>query len=200
MVGLFIRIISLNRRNIAIASSIFLGGVVGGYFFVDKENEFVLKLLEQIAEIVTRIESNDSVIYTIFTIFLNNLKISILMIVIGALFLGIFPIISLIVNGLVIGFVLRMIAISSENPLDFFLFGLLPHGIIEIPAIIIAAALGMHLGFSLISRIGKYNKEFFLGLLRQTLVTVLGVTLLLLLAAILESTLTSYLLEKFANI
>jgi len=86
----------------------------------------------------------------------NNLKVAFLGIILGAVF-GIMPIVNSVANGLVIGYVLR---ISVEKTSIFEIWKILPHGIFEIPAIIIALGLGIKLGFSLFSR-EKFSKNFY---------------------------------------
>ena len=135
----------------------------------------------------------------IYTIFLNNLFAAIRMVLFG-IFFGVFPIIALLTNGIVIGYFLKKSILP--NGLLVFLTGILPHGIIEIPEIIIAAAYVMKLGFSFIKLLaGVFNKEKqrnnIVGLketIRQIPTVLVGLTLLLFVAAIIESTLTGYLL------
>lgn len=196
MLKQFINSIVDNQRNIKIATTIFFASLVAGYFFVDINSGFINNLLNQFAGIVEKIQESDNALYISFFIFINNLKAALLMIILG-LFFGVFPILALAINGMLIGFVLKLIAINSGNLLMFFIFGILPHGIFEIPAIIIAAALGMKLGFSIFS-LGRKNRKWSInGILKQALITILGVTLILFIAAIIEGTVTGYLLSSF---
>ncbi|MBI2858752.1 MAG: stage II sporulation protein M [Chloroflexi bacterium] len=72
-------------------------------------------------------------------IFLNNAVKSLLVILAGLGF-GVLPIIFVIVNGLLIGFVVRLATPKVA------LAGILPHGVFELPAVLFASALGVHLG------------------------------------------------------
>jgi len=79
------------------------------------------------------------------------------------IFLGIFPLIIIIINGYVLGFVANQTAMVFGGGI---LWRLLPHGIFEIPAIMIAVGLGLKLGISLIHNcIIFYNKNISIFLL-----------------------------------
>jgi stage II sporulation protein M len=76
-------------------------------------------------------------------IFLNNAIKSLLAIVLGAGF-GIIPVIFIGGNGLLLGLVANQV--SREQGALFVLAAILPHGIIEIPMILISSGLGLRLG------------------------------------------------------
>ena len=71
-------------------------------------------------------------------------------------------------------------AVSLEGILT--LWKLFPHGIFEIPAVIISLGLGLRLGITLMFKTKKFKKESFSSLL----VFLLVVTPLLIIAAIIE--------------
>lgn len=80
-------------------------------------------------------------------IFLNNGIKALFILVTGTLF-GAMPVLFIAINGLVIGLAIRLI-----NSPSLAAAGLLPHGIIEVPAILLAAALGIYLGTKLFNKI-----------------------------------------------
>ena len=90
---------------------------------------------------------------TIWFIFFNNVKASFFSIVFG-IFLGIFPIVASVTNGYLIGFVGRHAV--EENGM-FILWRLLPHGIFELPAIMLSMGIGLRLGIGVFSRSGRKN-------------------------------------------
>ena len=90
-------------------------------------------------------------------IFKNNVLVGFVAIVLG-LFLGAIPGILLFANGLFIG-VISFIVVNTEGFTA--LWRLFPHGIFEIPAIIISFALGMKIYFSLYSKNSKDNYGVF---------------------------------------
>jgi stage II sporulation protein M len=86
-------------------------------------------------------------------IFIQNLTAS-LIAWLGGLILGIAPFLMVALNGLILGYVVCFVAMSSERVWEgivFLLLGLLPHGILEIPAFLTAAVLGLSLGLNWLS-------------------------------------------------
>jgi stage II sporulation protein M len=77
-------------------------------------------------------------------IFLNNAVKSLFAIVLGAGF-GIIPIIFVGGNGIILGLIAN--EVSKQQGIVFVLAALVPHGIIEIPMILISAGLGLRLGY-----------------------------------------------------
>ncbi|OCB95681.1 hypothetical protein SRCM101294_01928 [Bacillus amyloliquefaciens] len=109
-------------------------------------------------------------------ILLNNLKVALLLIFLGPLTftLGTFAV--LVVNGLIIGSALG----SIKN--DFSLIVLLiPHGIIEVPILILAASIGVKMAFNLF--LMKLDIRF---LLKYLLIVLIG----LIIAASIETFVT----------
>lgn len=88
-------------------------------------------------------------------IFLNNAVKSLFSIVLGAGF-GLIPILFIAGNGLVLGLIAAQV--SKEQGIVFVLAALLPHGIIEVPMVLISAGLGLRLGyFVYLSLCGQKN-------------------------------------------
>jgi stage II sporulation protein M len=83
-------------------------------------------------------------------IFLNNAVKSLFSIVLGAGF-GIIPIIFVGGNGILLGLVANQV--SHEQGTLFILAAILPHGIIEIPMVLISSGLGLRLGYLMYSSI-----------------------------------------------
>jgi len=89
-------------------------------------------------------------------IFFNNLKSSFFALLLG-IGVCIFPLAILIVNGYILGFVLNH---SVQSGGILVIWKLFPHGIFEIPAILISTGLGVYLGFNLIHDfVKKYEKQ-----------------------------------------
>ena len=85
-----------------------------------------------------------------FAILVRNVMVSILIMASGVLF-GIVPVFSMASNGLLLGVVFRQRAEAvgvAKIALE-----VLPHGIIEIPALLIAASYGLWLGVTVVRRI-----------------------------------------------
>jgi len=78
-----------------------------------------------------------------FFVFLNNSFTIFISIILGIL-VGIFPILVLFSNGILIGILVFLWI--QEYPLESFLTGILPHGVIEIPVFIMGTAIGIKIG------------------------------------------------------
>jgi stage II sporulation protein M len=79
----------------------------------------------------------------LFVIFLNNAIKALAAIVLGV-FAGIPPILFILVNGFMIGLVVS--ALQSSMGYGIVVASLLPHGIIEVPLLVLASALGVSVG------------------------------------------------------
>ena len=77
-------------------------------------------------------------------IFLNNALKSLLSLVLGAGF-GLIPVLFVGGNGLLLGLLVNLVL--KQEGLLFVLAAILPHGIIELPMILISAGLGLRLGY-----------------------------------------------------
>ncbi|MFA5869574.1 MAG: stage II sporulation protein M [Candidatus Bathyarchaeia archaeon] len=115
-----------------------------------------------------------------------------LLFMVGGLLGGILPLFFVIFNGFFIGWV--AFSLGSTMGLGFVVAGLVPHGIFEIPAIILAMSLGMKLGYALLNRLrgqGDIWREarLALGLFVNRVLP------LLVLAAVIEVTVTPVILS-----
>ena len=126
------------RNYIWFCSCLFLFIALIGYFFPVFFTEEILKLIK---ELLKQTEGLNGIELIRFII-VNNTKSSFFGIALG-LFFGVFPIGMLVVNGYVIGFVASK-SVMSEGILV--LWRLLPHGIFEIPAVLISIGIGLKLG------------------------------------------------------
>lgn len=140
------------------------------------------KLIDLIKEINEETK-NLSYFGLISYIFVNNFMSSFLSMSLGIVF-GIFPLMSSILNGYLVGFV----SSSAVSETSFFiLWRLLPHGIFELPAIFISLGMGFKLGSVLFY---KNRKKKFVEILKNSLKTFFLVIFpLLIIAASIEGTL-----------
>ena len=133
------------------------------------------------------------------TIFYNNVLKSVFMMFAGIVF-AVLPVFFLVVNGMVIGFLFKVLSMANQDMVSFVVKGLLPHGIIEIPAILIAAAFGLRFGVLAIQRmIPSYRMRpdamTFKLWSKKTWNGALWVTVMLFIGAIIESTITLWLVS-----
>jgi len=121
-------------------------GLIFPYFFEDKILALIKNLIDQTKDLST----SELIIF----ITSNNVKVAFFGIVLGILF-GILPTLALIINGYVLGFVAYRAILEGGI---IVLWRLLPHGIFEIPAILISTAIGIKLGTDL-RNLGKNFKS-----------------------------------------
>ena len=131
-------------------------------FFVpapDAITEQILKFIQELLEKTENMPQGELIRF----IFLNNIKSSFFAMVLGIL-LGIFPMIAVIANGYLLGFVASMV-VGSEGILS--MWRILPHGIFELPAIFISLGLGLKVGFPFVQRyvIYFYKKRNYFALI-----------------------------------
>ncbi|MCM3786606.1 stage II sporulation protein M [Neobacillus mesonae] len=199
--GTFLKDVKSISRYVLIATLLFVGGGVLGWISTGTLQQIMLQQISGISEISNELQQSDNVQWSFFTfIFLNNAIKSVLVIFAGALG-GIIPIVFLVINGGVLGFLLHAAWQQGISYYDVVVKGLLPHGIIEIPAIIIACAFGLKLGVMIYKALGEIgmearSKKVKLGsFMRQTGTASLWIVILLFIAAIIESTLTYVLVQ-----
>ncbi len=113
-------------------------GFVTAELFPIEAGEAIEQVKEEIAFI-----GDLNQIEIFFLIFLNNSVKAFFMMLLGTLF-GIIPVLFILLNGYAIGIVIS--ATIAEIGAISILLGILPHGIFEIPAILIAAGYGVWLG------------------------------------------------------
>ena len=133
-------------------------------------------------------------------IFFNNAIKSALVLYMGALF-GIIPVFFLIVNGMILGYLYTMIGEQGGNAALLFLKGVLPHGILEIPAVLLACAFGMKFGGLVFRTLGALFKrrsglaDEYEAFVIRSVPALLVIVAALLAAALIESTVTVWLIS-----
>jgi stage II sporulation protein M len=198
--GLLLRFSNMKHYLIA-ATLVFVLGVILGYNDSGSFHALINTQLSQMKNIAEGMKQTDHQQWSWFFLILrNNLLAAFLAFVFG-LFFGILPLFYLLSNGILIGYVASHS--TKDHTLVYFLKGVIPHGIFEIPAFILACAFGIRLGFLMIEGLwsfldAKRRAHFSLKVryfLKQ-LVPVMGlVCIMLLLAAVIESMLTPLLLK-----
>ena len=172
-----------------------------GWSNSEQFSHFLKDQLEGLKSISQSLSNKDNPqLWFFFIIFLNNAVKSVAIIFLG-LPLGILPLFMLVANGMILGYVLSLQ--THESTLSIVLKGILPHGIIEIPVILLACAYGLKLGMlvwksaaqifvPVSNRTGSLELKKVLSLTKPLIVVIV---VLLLFAAIIESTLTYWLVH-----
>lgn len=111
----------------------------------------------------------------------NNWNVAASMAMAG-LALGIPTIVAVVFNGVVLGATARL-----EVRLEELVAFVIPHGVFEIPALVFAGALGIHLGANYLGLLrGQRSRTAFAGDLKQAFWVLVGVAILLVIAAVIE--------------
>lgn len=132
------------RNFIYFAVSLFCIGIVIGFVY----SESFRPLLHAFERYLEYRFAGRGTLLTIVLIFLQNFTAAVISLLLGILF-GIVPFCSAILNGIIIGALSA--ALADANQLNR-LWGLIPHGIFELPAIFMAWGLGLWLGAWLFRR------------------------------------------------
>ncbi len=130
----------------------------------------------------------------ILIIFFRNLATATLILA-SAPLLGVFAAASMFVNGFVVGGVILYSTEDVGRSLLETLALILPHGVIEIPALLYASALSLELGFRIVMR--RVDKEYLDSILERYIRIVAP---LLLIAAIIETFITPIVGELVRNL
>jgi|SRR3989338_95073 len=177
-------LLKINKAISIIMMSIFLIGVFAGFTLPSKFKLTILKSANQKFESIL----SDSNLSDFLKIFLNNSIVGLLLIVLG--FTVVLPAAMLFINGLVLGVVADLIVrIGALNLSTFLLLsaGLLPHGLIEIPSLIICGIFGTIIGLKLFFRNRIMPKKKFRALLMDVAkVYILVIVPALMLSAFIE--------------
>ena len=178
-----------NKGLIAFCIAAFLLGVPFGYGMYDKVEGIMLPVLKQLKNMISQ-ETN---LETALNIFFNNYKVSIYLVVAGTLILPTLFII--FTNGFLVGFIIKYLQIKDLG-LVFFLKGVIPHGIFELPALFIAGGIGLRIGLSFLSMDNKKRtKEVSRSIREAAVIHIVIVTPLLLLAAFIETYISAALIK-----
>jgi stage II sporulation protein M len=132
------------------------------------------------------------------SIFINNAWISLTEIVLGLL-IGFWPVFYTLYFGIRLGLIDSSIVTSQG--IFYAVIGTIPHGIVELPALLLSAAIGLRYGYVILNSLvlrkgGPVKKELFMGMA----FFVMCILPLLFVAAFLESYITPALLQIFFGV
>ncbi|WP_086888173.1 stage II sporulation protein M [Natrarchaeobaculum aegyptiacum] len=191
-----------HRRTTWFSIGLFAFGIViGGLLLALGVDlfEFVFEMLEEeFEELVPEDPEADEAAQIEFTatFFIANNSIPFLMTIVGALSVGMLTLAILVFNGVIVGNLGA--AMAGLIGIDYVVLGLAPHGIFELAAIFLGAAVGFRIVSRFAERIAGRRDAFFTrAYLSQTAALVVFAWLLLVLAAFVEAYVTPELLEFF---
>ena len=174
------------RTWILVAVGLFAAGMVVGLAMPDDTADIFagdLSALEELARVLGPFQLS-----TAAFIFLKNASALVFSFILSPL-LCLTPIIALTVNGWLISFV--SVAVIEEESVGLLLAGLLPHGIFELPALIIGEAAALSFGtMAIIAFISRKRRSQLSPNLKQNIKYMALAFALLLPAAIIETYIT----------
>lgn len=153
-------------------------------------------LFGRIAELGRRLQTAGT-LGRIWLIFFNNAKIAVLSVVLGVV--ALVPLAVVAINGIAIGTVMGMTTDEGFGVWETVIFGLAPHGVFELPAVLLSTAAGLRIGLAVIgSWAGRRRAGSVRRAVKEALLLTVAVVLpALLMAAVLEVTVTPGLAGRF---
>jgi len=128
-------------RSLILATAIFFVTLIAGTL---TGRSIAEELITQFGGVLAPLASTGSLsILLLLVVFINNAIKALVLILLGVL-LGLPPVLFVAVNGFVLGGLGS--ALESVKGWGYVLASFAPHGVIEVPAILLAAALGLSLG------------------------------------------------------
>ena len=128
-------------RNLVLATAIFLVTFILGMLVAQESAEQIMKQLGELLKPLRPV-GNLSMLFLLF-IFANN-AIKALGAVLFGVLLGLPPLLFISLNGFILGGVVS--AVKSLKGVEYVIASLVPHGVVEIPMLLLATALGLTVG------------------------------------------------------
>jgi len=119
----------------------------------------------------------------ILKVFLRNTTASVIIMVLGLTV--VLALLTLLLNGVVVGLIFRF-AVDRGLGLTHLLLGVIPHGVFELPAIFLSAALGIHVGIEAATQKGRRIKATAEAIREASAAYIVFVLPLLAVAALME--------------
>ena len=181
------------RWCVAIVSALFIFSVAFGYVLAIRNTQEVKKIVGDSLSQFAGVKELNALMIFLF-IFLNNAIKGFLIMAFG-IALGIVALMFIFLNGELVGFVLGLAQFSKVGIVRI-IVGIVPHGILEIPAIILSAGYGLWLGYRFFRLIWMKDqfKIYFSYALKKYFEVILP---LFFVAALIETFVTPYVIRFF---
>jgi len=183
------------RFWVIIASSLFVIGLGIGLIISlampDGTTDFLSEDLAALEELSTILEPFQAT--TAVFIFFKNVSVLLFSFILSPV-LCLLPVLALVLNGSLLSFV--SVIVAKEESVGLILAGVLPHGVFEIPAVIIGEAAALSFGVTAIKALLSRNKHIpLLPNFKKSLLYLLLAFVLLVPAAIMETYITPLFLQ-----
>jgi uncharacterized membrane protein SpoIIM required for sporulation/ABC-type transport system involved in multi-copper enzyme maturation permease subunit len=147
---------TVRKQTPAILMAIVIGlfAAVGGYLWVASHSTGIIGTLEgnSLSEVLST--SGGFPLtggFSFPTILGNNLRVTLVILFFGLFSFGVLGALVYLLNMGIIGAVLSLVGIMGMSPLTVGVFGILPHGIFEISALVFASAAILYIGIALVT-------------------------------------------------
>jgi stage II sporulation protein M len=184
------------KKYILAAAGIFFFMLIIGVLVSELNPASSGHLLEIMREAFSTITSLDP-FSRMIEIFKNNVRNSLLALVLGS-GLGIVPFIVAAANGLVLGMLTDFV--SRQQGALFVLAAIIPHGIIEVPMVLISVGIGFRLGHVVYMFLNGVRTDIKLEMMQGIWFYVRWVVPLLFVAAFIESYVTPLIAMRFTGL
>jgi len=179
---------------LGIAVLFFVSLFVGFFLPAEMKKTLLASMLETLAEAPIEGEAGSMFRF----IFFNNLLVAAMLLLFGVTI--VLPVMIVATNGFFVGVILDIIVRSigvETGIVRSTVIGLVPHGIFEIPAIIFAATGGMIFGLKMFFAKRFFKDQARFHVFKRVIMMFLSVVVpLLFVAAVVESTVTPWLIDK----
>jgi len=178
------------KNYILFSSFVFLFAVLIGYLFAQNFPEETQQIIEELKSFFSGSEEMTN--WQMFLFIFENNVIKLFTVILLGIFAGLIPLLSLWGNGMILGIFAQIV--SNELSWSFLALGILPHGIIEIPVLILSAAIGIRIGKLAIWRIFGRHRNFRKEFTKAIKFYIVVLVPLLFIAALIEAFITPVLL------
>ena len=187
------------RRSVLLCAAGFLVAGIVGYIIGTNSPETIESVIGYFMAVVEQsgvIEDDGSI--SVFALLANNWSAMMISALYGLIPFAFLPVSSLLTNGFILGITGAMYQMYDQ-PLSLWLSALLPHGIFELPALVLSIACGVYLCFHICRLILRYPNrapmvDVFCNVLRVMLLLVAPLTIA---AAFVEAYITPVVMALF---
>ena len=171
-----------------------LAGFAAGMFLPDLAGEFFERFAQQIQD-AGIIQDDGSV--SAMALFVNNVRSALYTAVYGFIPFIFLPALSLGLNALMLGF-FGAYYLHHDLPLIQYIMGILPHGIFELPALVVAVAVGLYLCRCITDFLRHKTRGIVLPAISNGSRVLLMITIpLLAVASVIEAYVTPFIMNLF---
>ncbi len=187
------------RPFIAAVVALFLLSSAAGYVLPAASPGFSDALFSELQDKADAL-SGKAPAAVMLNIFANNAAVSLIALLLG-LIAGLLPLFFVVSNGMVIGIMLEMIVekLGVAGGAAVFAAGILPHGVLELPAVLVSAAIGLRLGYVALRALLKGDGDIAAELKDGLLVFLFWIVPVLFVAAFIETFVTAAILAYFVQ-